>query len=63
MGVVLGQFRQRKGNKGYYADICMTQCINMLQLVLWPMRRICDLASENRPYDIFNPNGVIIIML
>ena len=24
---------------------------------------ICDLASENRPYDIFNPNGVISIML
>ena len=23
----------------------------------------CDLASENRPYDIFNPNGVISIML
>ena len=22
-----------------------------------------DLASENRPYDIFNPNGVISIML
>ena len=25
--------------------------------------QICDLASENRPYDIFNPNGVISIML
>ena len=24
---------------------------------------ICDLASEYRPYDIFNPNGVISIML
>ena len=24
---------------------------------------ICDLASENRPYDIFNPNEVISIML
>ena len=24
---------------------------------------ICDLASENRPYDIFNLNGVISIML
>ena len=24
---------------------------------------ICDLASENRPYDIFNPNGVMSIML
>ena len=24
---------------------------------------ICDLGSENRPYDIFNPNGVISIML
>ena len=24
---------------------------------------ICDLASENRPYNIFNPNGVISIML
>ena len=23
----------------------------------------CDLASENQPYDIFNPNGVISIML
>ena len=23
---------------------------------------ICDLASENRTYDIFNPNGVISIM-
>ena len=23
----------------------------------------CDLASENRPFDIFNPNGVISIML
>ena len=24
---------------------------------------ICDLASENGPYNIFNPNGVISIML
>ena len=23
----------------------------------------CDPASENRPYDIFNPNGVISVML
>ena len=25
--------------------------------------RKCDLASENRPYNIFNLNGVISIML
>ena len=24
---------------------------------------ICDLASKNRPYDIFNPNGVISMKL
>ena len=24
---------------------------------------ICDLASKNRPYDIFNPNGVISIVM
>ena len=32
-------------------------------IILFVITIICDLASENRPYDIFNPNGVISIML
>ena len=27
------------------------------------LKIICDLASKNRHYDIFNPNGVISIVL
>ena len=33
---------------------------NIENYLKWP---ICDLASENRPYNIFNLNGVISIML
>ena len=38
-------------------------CISSYLLQTHRSSHICDLASENRPYDIFNPNGVISIML
>ena len=43
----------------------LTDEIKFLAQKLFSSERliICDLASENRPYDIFNPNGVISIML
>ena len=49
----------------YNGASVMSGCNSAVQALIrekYP-QAICDLASENRPYDIFNPNGVISIML
>ena len=46
-----------------YAMVGSTKCMVKKHSTTGPRGAICDLASENRPYDIFNPNGVISIML
>ena len=49
---------RRYSNDGYFSLeglVLEAKCTYLLT--------ICDLASENQPYDIFNPNGVISIML
>ena len=43
-------------------EVSMASNLNLTNLHL-RLDDICDLASENRPYDIFNPNEVISIML
>ena len=51
--------------KNFFQELSI-HCIDLIACIqchCTSLIAICDLASENQPYDIFNPNGVISIML
>ena len=59
-GEDLDEFDLYEGNTVLYENEGKTYDV---KIILKTGMYKCDLASENRPYDIFNPNGVISIML